>query len=68
MQLKLISYNLLMNLTHFLKKKILPNKLFQEVMTSYVRSCSDEIGGFCDLSYLDESRCFLECSFALQTA
>ena len=37
--------------------------LGQEVMTSYVRSCSDEIGGFCDLSYLGEFRCFLECVF-----
>ena len=29
---------------------------------------SDEIGGFCDLSYLGEIRCFQECSFALQAA
>ena len=33
--------------------------LDQEVMTSYVRSCSDEMSRFCDLSYLDGFRCFL---------
>ena len=35
-------------------------------MTSYMTSCSAEIGGFCDLSYLGELHCFLERVFALQ--
>ena len=29
------------------------------VMVSYMTSCSVEIGGFCDLSYLGEFHCFL---------
>ena len=37
-------------------------------MTSYMRSCSVEIGGFYDLSYLGEFHCFLEWVFALQAA
>ena len=41
-----------------------PEMLGQEVMTSYVRSCLDEIGGFCDLWHLGEFHCFLECAFA----
>ena len=45
-----------------------PAMLDQECMTSYGRSCSDEIGGFCYLSYLGEFRCFMECSFELQAA
>ena len=34
-----------------------------EVMTSYVRSCSGEIGRFCDLSIMVQFHCFLECAF-----
>ena len=37
------------------------------VMTSYITSCSAEIGGFCNLSYLGECHCFLEWVFAFQT-
>ena len=37
-------------------------------MTSYKTSCSVEIGGFCDLSYLGEFHCFLERVFALHAA
>ena len=37
-------------------------------MTSYMTSCSVEIGGFSDLSYLGEFHCFLEWVFALQPA
>ena len=33
---------------------------------SYMTSCSSEIGGFCDISYLGEFHCFLERVFALQ--
>ena len=42
--------------------------LGQEVISSCVRPCSDNIGGFYDLSYLGELRCFVERSFALQAA
>ena len=38
------------------------------VMASYMTSCSVEIGGFCDLSYLGELHCFLEWAFALHAA
>ena len=30
----------------------------------FMTSCSAEIGGFCDLSYLGEFTCFLECAVA----
>ena len=33
---------------------------------SYMTSCSSEIGGFCDISYLGELHCFLERVFPLQ--
>ena len=33
--------------------------LGHEFMKSYVRSCSDEIGGFCDIWYVGELHCFL---------
>ena len=37
-------------------------------MTSYMTSCSVEIGGFCDLFYLDEFHFFLEWVLALKAA